>query len=118
MPFRSFVGYRQAELEELKAVLKERPDDPIGNITILKSKLTAKFLGLTDADDEIKSHRVYSSYQNTYNLSPKNLNWHINITLKIGKENIPSILEEVLNCFFLPFLVRVDFFAIAESNSK
>ena len=42
MPFRNFVGYRQAELDELKAVLKNRPDDPIGNIFTLKSKLTAK----------------------------------------------------------------------------
>ena len=30
MPFRSFVGYRKAELDELKAVLKERPEEPIG----------------------------------------------------------------------------------------
>ena len=75
-------------------------------------------IGRTADDDEIKDHKFYSNYENTYTLTPEKLRWHINITVKIDNENIPTIIQQVLECFFLPFLVRIDFFAIAESTTK
>lgn len=118
MPFREFIGYRKSELDELTSVLKERPDDPIGWIMFQILHNVTIILGETEDDDEIKSHKVYSSYSNSYLLTPEKLKWHINITAKIASENIPTIIQQVLECFFLPFLVRIDFFAIAESASK
>lgn len=118
MPFREFVGYRKSELDELTSVLKERPDDPIGWLIFKILQIVTFVLGETDDDDEIKSHKVYSSYSNSYLLTPEKLKWHINITAKIDNENISTIIQQILECFFLPFLVRIDFFAIAESATK
>lgn len=118
MPFREFIGYRKSELDELATVLKERPEDPIGWIISKSLHIVTVILGETEDDDEIKNHKVYSSYSNRYLLTPEKLKWHINITAKIDNENIPTIIQEVLECFFLPFLVRIDFFAIAESATK
>ena len=56
--------------------------------------------------------------KNQYSLSGRPKPFNATITVKIGKQDVPTILEETLDCFQLPVNIRVDFWAVLTSFSR
>ena len=120
-----------SELKKLDALLDENDIDLHGEL--LKSYSTSLWcyssgnlsilITISDLIPKDEQEKLSETYylrfvKNQYNLTGRPIPYNITITIKIGKKEIATLIEDVLNCFRLPLTIGIDFWAVLTSISR
>ena len=108
MPYPEFMGYTKAEIDDLKAVVKEFGDVDFSDY-------------LTSLDEEmLRENKYFEQLVNHVQTRPLEMERapFCEITIKLGKYRISDIITEICDCLFVPFKISIDFFAGASSPNR
>ena len=68
--------------------------------------------------EQLKDVYYLKFIKNQYSLSGRPKPFNVTITVKIGKQDIAKIIEDILNCFRLPLSIGIDFWAVLTSFAR